>query len=178
MRKTTPLELYIFWKEISRGIQICYGIKGRMTGWKNMDLEIFSFFGPQNHEKIGHQIFVLHPTSFLMPYLNSSWNFLSENVYFWYGRAKISQVKLSWSSRGAKFSESGDVTLRVASSKHMAIYPFEKRKKKKTLLFFSVSFYTIIAACELLHTKVLYMYICSANRMCMCSILFSLVVRL
>ena len=39
--------------------------------------------------------------TFLMPYLNSSWNFLSENVYFWYGRAKISQVKLSWSSRGA-----------------------------------------------------------------------------
>ena len=56
-----------------------------------------------------------------MPYLNSSCNFLSENVYFWYGRAKISQVKLSWSSRGATFSESGDVTLRVASSKHMAI---------------------------------------------------------
>ena len=56
-----------------------------------------------------------------MPYLNSSWNFLSENVYFWYGRAKISQVKLSWSSRGAKFSKSGDVTLRVASSKHMAV---------------------------------------------------------
>ena len=122
MRKKTPLELYIFWKEISRGIQICYGSKGRMTGWRNMDLEIFLFFGPQNQEKIGHKIFVLHPTSFLMPYLNSSCNFLSENVYFWYGRAKISQVKLSWSSRGAKFSESGDVTLRVASSKHMAVY--------------------------------------------------------
>ena len=121
MRKKTPLELYIFWKEISRGIQICYGIKGRMTGWRNMDLETFSFFGPQNHAKIGHKIFVLHPTSFLIPYLNSSWNFLSENVYFWYGRAKISQVKLSRISRGAKFSESGDVTLRVASSKHMAI---------------------------------------------------------
>ena len=109
MKKQTPLELYIFWKKISRGIQICYGIKGRMKGWQNMDLEKL-IFGPSKSclEKIDHWIFVLHPTSFLMPYLNSSWNFLSEkNVYFWYGRAKISQVKLSWSSRGAKIFRIG-----------------------------------------------------------------------
>ena len=64
MRKKKNLELYIFWKEFSRGIQICYGIKGRMTGWRNMDLEFFLFFGPQNQDKIGYKTFTLHPTSF------------------------------------------------------------------------------------------------------------------
>ena len=76
---------------------------------------------PQNPNIFSHKILVPDPISYWMPYLNFSWNFLSENVYFWYGRAKIFQVKLSWSSRGAKFSESGDVTLRVASSKRMAL---------------------------------------------------------
>ena len=80
------------------------------------------FCGPQNPNIFGHKISVPDPISYWMPYLNSSWNFLSENVYFWYGRAKIFQVKLSWSSRGAKFSELGDVTRRVASSKRMAVY--------------------------------------------------------
>ena len=87
-----------------------------------MDLAKILFCGPQNPNIFSHKILVPDPTciSYLMPYLNSSWNFLSENVYFWYGRAKIFQVKLSWSSRGATFSESGDVTLRVASSERMA----------------------------------------------------------
>ena len=86
-----------------------------------MDLAKFHVCNPQSPNIFSHKILVPDPISNLIPYLNSSWNFLSENVYFWYGRAKIFQVKLSWSSRGAKFSESGDVTLRVASSKRMAI---------------------------------------------------------
>ena len=89
---------------------------------ENAHLAKFHFCNPQNPNIFSHTILVPDPISNLMPYLNSSWNFLSENVYFWYGRAKIFQVKLSWSSRGAKFSETGDVTLRVASSKRMAIY--------------------------------------------------------
>ena len=133
MRKKTPLELYIFWKEISRGIQICYGIKGRMTGWRNMDLEIFLFFGPQIKRKLVTKSLyftLLHFWCHIwIPHVS-----LSENVYFWYGRAKISQVKLSWSSRGAKFSESGDVTLRVASSKHMAITNIWYIRSPKDLL--------------------------------------------
>ena len=39
-----------------------------------MDLDFFFFFfffGPQNQDIIGYKIFTLHPTSVLMPYLNS-----------------------------------------------------------------------------------------------------------
>ena len=89
-----------------------------------MDLAKIHFCGPQNPNIFSHKILVPDPISYWMPYLNSSWNFLSENVYFWYGRAKIFQVKLVWSSRGAKFSELGDVTRRVASSKRTAISIF------------------------------------------------------
>ena len=47
-----------------------------------MDLEFFLFFGPKNEDVIGYNIFTLHPTSFLMPYLNSSWNFFQKMYTF------------------------------------------------------------------------------------------------
>ena len=106
-----------FYEEFKYAVELLIGSKGE---W-DMDLAKINFCGPQNPNIFSHKILVPDPISYWMPYLNSSWNFLSENVYFLYGRAKISQVKLSWSSRGAKFSESGDVTLRVASSKRMAV---------------------------------------------------------
>ena len=107
-----------FYEEFKYAVELLIGSKGE---W-DMDLAKINFCAPQNPNIFSHNILVPDPIiSYWMPYLNSSWNFLSENVYFWYGRAKIFQVKLSWSSRGAKFSESGDVTLRVASSKRMAI---------------------------------------------------------
>ena len=109
-----------FYEEIKYAVELLIGSKGE---W-DMDLAKVHFCSPQNPNSFSHKILVPDPISYWMPYLNSSWNFLSENVYFWYGRAKIFQVKLSWSSRGAKFSESGDVTLRVASSKRMAIYMY------------------------------------------------------
>ena len=105
-----------FYEEFKYAVELLIGSKGE---W-DMDLAKIHFCGPQNPNIFSHKILVPDPISYWMPYLKSSWNFLSENVYFWYGRAKIFQVKLSWSSRGAKFSELGDVTLRVASSKRMA----------------------------------------------------------
>ena len=107
-----------FYEEFKYAVELLIGSKGE---W-DMDLAKIHFCGPQNPNIFSHKISVPDPISYWMPYLNSSWNFLSENVYFWYGRAKLFQVKLSWSSRGAHFSESGDVTLRVASSKRMAIH--------------------------------------------------------
>ena len=107
-----------FYEEFKYAVELLIGSKGE---W-DMDLAKFHFCNRQNPNIFSHKMLIPDPISNLMPYLNSSWNFLSENIYFWYGRAKIFQVKLSWSSRGAKFSESGDVTLRVASSKRMAVY--------------------------------------------------------
>ena len=113
MRKKTPLELYIFWKEISRGIQICYGIKGRMTGWRNMDLENFQFFGPSKLRYNWLQNLYTSPY-----FLCHIW--IPHEIFFqkMYTFDMVGQAFSS--SRGGKFSESGDVTLRVASSKHMA----------------------------------------------------------
>ena len=113
-----------FYEEFKYAVELLIWSKGE---W-DMDLAKIHICGPQNPNIFSHKILVPDPISYWMPYLNSSWNFLSENVYFWYGRAKIFQVKLSWSSRGAKFSESGDVTLRVASSKRMAMYILCKLK--------------------------------------------------
>ena len=128
-----------FHEEFKYAVELLIGSKGE---W-DMDLAKFHFCNPQNPNIFSHKILVPDPISYLMPYLNSSWNFLSENVYFWYGRAKIFQVKLSWSSRGATFSESGDVTLRVASSKRMAIHVYENNLGKpkqyvRDYMFFSL----------------------------------------
>ena len=108
-----------FHEELKYAVELLIGSKGE---W-DMDLAKILFCGPQNPNIVSHKILVPDPISYWMPYLNSSWKFLSEN-----GRAKISQDKLSWSSRGAQFSESGDVTLRVASSKRMAILESEKKE--------------------------------------------------
>lgn len=48
-----------------------------------------------------------HPITYLMPYLNSSGHFLSENVYFSIGGVYTSPVMLAWNWTVAIFDKSG-----------------------------------------------------------------------
>ena len=68
-----------------------------------------------------HKILPSHPTSFILPFLDSSGYFLSENIYFCRGRVHIYLVMTIYVLIGARFSDLGGVTHRGASSKRMAI---------------------------------------------------------
>ena len=56
------------------------------------------------------KMWAVHPTSFLMPFLESSWNYLSEKVYFCMDRVNIFKVMTIFIPIGALLFDFGDVT--------------------------------------------------------------------
>ena len=69
------------------------------------------FIGGCKKSKIfTYKMWAPHPTSFLMPFLESSWNFLSEKVYFCMDRVNIFKVMTIFIPIGALLFDFGDVT--------------------------------------------------------------------
>ena len=108
--KETPYSYIFSEREFHEQSKYDEKIRIRAKGEEILMFKGVYFWSPQKSNIFTHKMLPPHPTSFLMPFLESSGNFLSENIYFCRGRVNIFKVMTTLILKGAQFSDLGGVT--------------------------------------------------------------------